>query len=124
MRPILSAIWAAAYGDSKFLVPLIENTATGPYTILESFFFNKEVLKQDSSLVMGSRDVDALFTSIPLDETTKVSLDELFKDKNLVCNLTEIEFEKLLELACKNGPLIFDGIYYHQIDGVTTGSPL
>ena len=52
----------------------MESIATGPYTILNSFSFNKEVLEQDPSLVMGSLDVDALFTSIPLNETIRISV--------------------------------------------------
>ena len=124
MRPILSAIGTAAYGMSKFLVPLLTGIATGPYTILNSFSFNKEVLKQDATLVMGSLDVDALFTSLPLDETIKISVDELFKDRDLVDKLSKREFKELLDLACKNSLFIFDGIYYNQIDGVAMGSPL
>ena len=65
-----------------------------------------------------------MFTSIPLDETIKISVDELFKDKMTVSNLTKTEFEKLLKLACKNALFIFDGIYYQQIDCVAMGSPV
>ena len=124
LRPILSAIGTSAYGLSKFLVPLMESIATGPYTILNSFSFNKEVLQQDPSLVMGSLDVDALFTSIPLNETIRISVDELFKNQNSVGNFTKKEFKTLLDLACKNALFIFDDTYYHQIDGVAMGSPL
>ena len=124
MRPILSAIGTASYNLSKFLVPLMETIAVGPYTISNSFSFNKEILKQDSSLFMGSLDVDALFTSIPLDETIKISVDSLFNDKNLVEGLTKSEFRKLLSLASKNSLFLFDGIYYFQTDGVAMGSPL
>ena len=124
IRPILSAIGTAAYGLSKFLVPLLENVAIGPYTIKNSFSFNQEVLQQDSSLVMGSLDVDALFTSIPLDETIKICVEQLFKDKSIVSNLDKKEFHCLLNLACKNALFIFDGVYYNQIDGVAMGSPL
>ena len=124
MRPILSAIGSAGYGLSKFLVPLMVNIANGPYTILNSFAFNKEVLKQDHTLVMGSLDVDALFTSIPLDETIKISVEELFKDKNEISKLNKTEFESLLKLATKNALFIFNEVYFHQIDGVAMGSPL
>ena len=39
-------------------------------------------------------------------------------------NLTKTEFKNLLDLACKNALFVFDGIHYHQIDGVAVGSPL
>ena len=79
----------------------MECIAVGPYTISNSFTFNEEVLKQDPSLFMGSLDVDALFTSIPLEETIQISADSLFKDKKLVDNLVKIEFQKLLSCVQK-----------------------
>ena len=60
MRPILSAIGTAGYGVSKFLVPILDKITIGPYTILNSFSFNREVLQQDSTLVMGALDVYCL----------------------------------------------------------------
>ena len=124
MRPILSAIGTASYNVSKFFVPILSDLANGPYTIHNSFSFNKEVLQQDHSLVMGSLDVDALFTSIPLDETINICINELFKEKELVNMLTKKEAKSLLELACKDALFIFDGTLYFQIDGVAMGSPL
>ena len=107
---------------SKFL-GLLETIATGPYTIHNSFSFNKEVLEQDSSLVMSSLDVDALFTNIPLDETIRISVDKLFRNKRGVENLTKTELNNLLDLACKNALFVFDVVYYHQIDGVAIPLP-
>ena len=73
---------------------------------------------------MASLDVDALFTNIPLDETTNICIEELYKGKDLVEGFTKSEMKKLLELACKNTLFMFDGIYYTQIDGMAMGSPL
>ena len=87
MRPILSALGTASFGLSKFLLPILDCVATGPHTISNYFSFNKEVLQQDLSFVTGSLDVDALFTSIPLEETIKISINELFKIKILLINL-------------------------------------
>ena len=123
-RPILSAIGSPFYGLSKFLVPILGPIAYGPYTILNSFSFNKEIQKQDHTFFMGSLDVDALFTSIPLEETINICLDELYKNETLVSNFTKSELKTLLELATKNALFIFDNKYFHQIDGVAMGSPL
>ena len=73
---------------------------------------------------MGSLDVDALFTSIPLDETIGICINELYKNEILVEKLTENEMKTLLNLAVKDTLFMFDGIYYNQIDGVAMGSPL
>ena len=58
MRPILSAIGSASYNLFKFLVPILSCLVNGPYTIVNSFSFNKKVQQQDPTLVMGSLDVD------------------------------------------------------------------
>ena len=57
---------------------------------------------------MGSLDVDALFTSIPLDETINICVNELYKDKELVNNLSKNDLKDLLELACKDSVFMFD----------------
>ena len=40
------------------------------FTVKDTFCFAKEIVEQDSSLVMGSLDIDSLFPNIPLDKTT------------------------------------------------------
>ena len=48
----------------------------------------------------------------------------LYKNQELLCNISKNQFEKLLRAALSNNYFLFDGIIYHQIDGVTMGSPL
>ena len=124
VRPILSAIGTAAYNVAKFLVPILTPIANGPYSITNSFLFNKEILEQNTTLIMGSLDVDALFTSIPLDETINIGVEELFKDKAVINKLEKKDVLKLLTLATKESLFLFDGEYYYQTDGVAMGSPL
>ena len=123
-RPILSAIGTAGYNLAKFLVPILNPIANGPYSITNSFLFNKEILDQNASLFMGSLDVDALFTSIPLDETIDIGVNELFKDNNKINGLSKKDVIDLLNLATKDSLFLFDEDYYYQIDGVAMGSPL
>ena len=124
VRPILSAIGTAGYNLAKFLVPLLNPIANSPFSIINSFQFYEDILAQDSSLVMGSLDVDALFTSIPLDETINLGVNNIFKNSSLVKGLTKDDFKELLNLATKESLFIFDGDYYYQTDGVAMGSPL
>ena len=124
MRPILSALGTAGYGLSKFLVPILAPIAKGPYTVDNTFSFNKEVLKQNPEFVMGSLDVDALFTSLPLDETINICVQELYKNTEIVTKLEKKDMNNLLNLACKDTLFLFDDVYYTQIDGVAMGSPL
>ena len=92
--------------------------------VIYNFEFNKQVLEQDPSLFMGSLDVEALFTSIPLDETIDICVNENFKNVDLVNKLTKQDVKNLLELATKESLFTFDGTYYYQTDGVAMGSPL
>ena len=120
MRPILSAIGTATYN----LVPILNPIANGPISLNNLFEFNKELLDQDASLSMGSLDVDALFTSIPLNETISIGVKELFRNSNEVQKLSKKEVYDLLNLATKESLFIFNGDYYYQTDGVAMGSPL
>ena len=72
---------------------------------------------------MCSFDVCSLFTNVPLDETIQICLDKLYAlpDSPVIPRAV---LKKLLEFATKKSHLIFDGQYYDQIDGVSTGSPL
>ena len=124
MRPILSAIGTCGYNVAKFLVPILSTIVNGPFSIINSFTFNHEILEQNSSLIMGSLDVDALFTSIPLDETIGIALEELFRDTEKINNLTKEDVRNLLTLATKESLFLFDGEYYYQKDGVAMGSPM
>ena len=45
---------------------------------------------------MGSLDVDALFTSMPLDETINIAVEQLFLNKNDVNKLSKTDLKELL----------------------------
>ena len=73
---------------------------------------------------MVSLDVDSLFTNVPLDESIKICIDELFKSDMTVSGLDEREMFEMLSLTLKESAILFDNKYYSQIDGVAMGSPL
>ena len=51
--------------------------ASNEFTIKDTFFA-KEIVEQDTSLVMGSLDVDSLFRSIPLDKTIDICANTIY----------------------------------------------
>ena len=51
---------------------------------------------------MASLDVESLFTNIPLEETIKICCDSLYKNQELLCNMSKIQFEKGLRAALSN----------------------
>ena len=123
-RPILSSLGTCSYKLAKFLVPLLKSITVNEFTITDSFEFGKEVLNKDADLFMGSLDVEALFTSLPLEETINIAVEQIFKDHNEVENLSQGDFKMFLEFATHEPWFIFNQQFYQQIDGVAMGSPL
>ena len=67
------------------------------------------------------RDIDSLFTNVPIEETIEICKNNLFKNRH--CSWFEkSEFKDLLPLATKKSYFTFNNIVYKQIDGVVTGS--
>ena len=123
LRPILSAI-KTPYNLAKFLVPLIEPITKNNFTVKNSFEFSKEICEQNPAYFMASLDVESLFTNIPLEETIKICCGSLYKNQELLCNISKNQFEKLLRAALSNNYFLFDGSIYQKIGGVAMGSPL
>ena len=124
LRPILSAINSPTYKLSQYLNTILKPFTTNEYTAKDSFSFASEIRRQDPSQTMASLDVDSLFTNIPLSETINICCDLVFKGKIIVDGLRKKDFRKLLTLATSESFILFDGMYYKQIDGVAMGSPL
>ena len=118
--PILSAIKTPSYNLAKFLVPLIEPITKNNFTVKNSFEFSKEICEQNPEYFMASLDVESLFTNIPLEETIKICFDSLYKNQELLCNISKNQCEKLLRAAFSNNYFLFDGIIYQQVDGVAS----
>ena len=47
----------------------------------------KDVINQNSNCFIASVDVESLFTNVPLDETIKICIDQLFKFEMTVSGL-------------------------------------
>lgn len=76
------------------------------------------------SSIMGSIDVESLFTNIPLDESIDIILERLFADADQYLGLNRQAFKILLQLAVKDCHFTFNSVIYKQIDGVAMGNPL
>ena len=63
-------------------------------------------------------------TNIPVDETIKNAVDDLFSSNMYLGKLSQGELYYLLKLATSESSFIFDNTLYKQIDGVAMGSPL
>ena len=65
----------------------------------DSFEFAKDITNQNSNSFMVSLDVDSLFTNVPLDESIKICIDELFKSDMTVSGLNEREMFEMLSFC-------------------------
>ena len=54
------------------------------FIVKDTFCFAKEIVEQNSSLVMGSLDVDSLFTNIPLDETIDICTYTIYSQQDVI----------------------------------------
>ena len=73
---------------------------------------------------MASLDVESLLTKIPLEETIKNCVNNLFFNNFYSGKLSRKHLYELLKLATTESSFIFDNKLYKQIDRVAMGSPL
>ena len=57
-------------------------------------------------------------------ETIKICYYSLYKNQELLHNISKNQFEKRLRSALRDNYFLFDGIIYQQIDGVAMRSTL
>ena len=75
---------------------------------------------------MASPNVESLFTNVPVDETTDLLMDHIYRDDTTPrLDIPESSFKRLLQVCTKEA-LFCDqgGNLWKQIDGVAMGSPL
>ena len=95
------ALQTPTYNLAKFLNPISNPLTENEYTVKGSFQFAEEIREQGPTLSMSSSDVDLLFTSIPLDKTLDICVNQLFENTDTVEGFTKSELKKLLCLATK-----------------------
>ena len=123
-QPILSAINTPTYLLAKYLNPILSPLMTNEFTVKNSFDFAEEVVNYDHNLYMASLDVESLFTNIPLEETIKNCVNNLFSNNFYSGKLSRKDLYDLLKLGTTESSFIFHNKLYKQIDRVAMGSPL
>ena len=54
------------------------------FTVKDTFCFAKEIVEQDSFLVMSNLYVDSLFTNITLDETIDICTNTIYSEQYVI----------------------------------------
>ena len=74
---------------------------------------------------MVSFDITSLFINVPLDQVISIYVDFLYRSPlTSVPSFPESVFVELMELATKSVSFSFNDTMYHQVDGISIGSPL
>ena len=126
-RPILDMSNSVQYKISKLLIKILEPVSSkfSTFCIKDSFSF-VEVIRKTSLTPsnMCSFDIKSLFTNVPVDETIKICLNELYNSDLPAPLIPKDVCLSLLNMAVKNVEFSFNSYIYKQIDGVAMGSPL
>ena len=109
---------------AKYFNPIFSPLTTKEFTVKNSFDFAEEVINYDYEIYMASLCVESLFTNIPLEETIKNCVNDLFSNNFYSGKLSRKDLYDILKLATTESSFIFDKKHYKQIDGVAMGSPL
>ena len=140
MWPIVSACGMATYQLAKFLTKILQKYTGITHSFVKdskgfSQYLRSVHIEQDEEL--GSFDVPALFTSIPVPTTLDVincSFTEHIEvtetrdkyncsfEENMV-GLQKNEVMSLLKLVLENCVFSFQGNFYKQLQGAAMGSP-
>ena len=105
-------------------MPKLSSITFDEFIVKDSFAFAEEIVHQDGKLFVSSRDVDSLFTNIPLKEIINICTNLLYKNVDVLEGVNKSEFENLLSLATQDSHFMFNDILYKQKDNVAMGSPL
>ena len=109
---------------AKYLNPILSPLTTNEFTVKNFFDFAEEVVNYNHNRYMASFDVESLSTNIPLEETFKNCVNDLFCTDFYSGKLSRKDLYDLLKIATTESFFIFDNKLYKQIDGVAMGSPL
>ena len=126
LRPILSMVGSPYHKLAQWLTQLLQSIRSkmAVHTLKDSFQFVELYLKwMSKNKVMASLDVESLFTNVPLNEVIDIIFDYA-AENSIKVGIQLVDLCKLISICTKNIQFLFNGRYYHQIDGVAMGSPL
>ena len=90
----------------------------------KSFAKTMQNLDIDLNVFMCSFDAYSLFTNVPLDETIKISSEDLYDDSDLQPLIPKDVFVELMKSATSSVEFSFNNTMYKQTDGLAMESSL
>ena len=129
LRPIVSSIGAATYNTAKelakILKPLVGMSAHHVHSTRDFVDQIKEIRPKPGECIT-SYDVQALFTSVPINPVLDIIKERLTSDQDLHKRTTMSvnHIIKLLVFCLNSTSFVYQGQFYQQIEGAAMGSPL
>ena len=129
LRPIISSIGSVTYSTAKELARIIKPLVGGSSHHVKNnmhFIQRIEGIQQKPEEFMMSFDVEALFTSVPIEPAIAIIKKLLEEDKNL-CQRTTITVKQiscLLEFYLTTTYFTFQGKMFEQVKGAAMGSSI
>ena len=129
LRPIVSSVGSVSYETAKelsrILKPLVGKTEHHVKNAKDFIDSIQDIrLKPDECLV--SYDVEALFTSVPIQAALNITKKKLEEDRelHLRTSMSVQHISWLLEFCLKSTYFLFQGKFYQQLEGTAMGSPI
>ena len=129
LRPVISAVGTAMFATSKYLASILacvvgktDHTVKNSKSFIESI--TDLVLQPDKVIV--SFDVQALYTSPPIDRAL-IAVKDMLESDDTWCErtpLSDAQIVELLELCLRSTYFTFRNQFYRLADGVAMGSPV
>ena len=126
LRPIISQVPTPTYQLSKTLNQLITQYMPSKYLLKSREDFIDILRTSKPKGMLSSLDVESLFTNVPVKETIKIILENVYNHPNLSPpKVSKSNLEKMLLICTTKTPFKTpNDQMYVQIDGVSMGSCL
>ena len=127
IRPIISQIPAPTYQLAKKINEIITPYMPTQFNLKSTNDFLDLIHSSSNSTgIIGSLDVESLFTNVPIDATIAIIIKHVYNHQNIQKpKIPQEILKQMLELCTKKSPFKCPrGNIYKQIEGVAMGSPL
>ena len=129
LRPIISSIGTVTYATAKELSRILKTlVGRSPHHVMNNLDFIESIrgIQLQPEECMVSYDVEALFTSVPVESAISIIKKHLEEDKELHQRtaMTVNQTTSLLKFCLNTTYFTFQGKIYEQVKGAPMGSPL
>ena len=126
LRPITDQSGTMTYNASQVIAEYLSPLAKNEYVINDCLTFPKILAdnKIGNDEEDFSYDVVSLFTNVPIDDTIKFIIDEIYTQKRLKPICSKLIMSRFLKKLVSGCQVTFNGMLIKQIDGSAMGNPL